>query len=61
MSMYHVYPHNTENGGQCDCHPEIEVQQNGEILVIHNSWDGREIFEELDAEAGHPPENGKRE
>ena len=42
-------PHNTEDGGQCDCNPKVEFLDSGDTLVVHNSWDGRELFEELDS------------
>lgn len=48
--MIHVYPvndtveHDTESIS-CWCKPRIE--ENGQ-LVIHNSFDGREDFEEID-------------
>ena len=25
----------------CDCGPEL-VMQNGEMIIVHNAWDGRE-------------------
>jgi len=61
--MNHVYPvndaipHNLENGGQCDCRPKLDVLENGDILIIHNSWDGREIFEQLDDPQPPAPES----
>lgn len=30
----------------CKCEPKIEVQDNGDLLVIHNSFDRRELIEE---------------
>jgi hypothetical protein len=57
MAISHVYPvsdtrpHNIEDGGQCDCGPKVEFLESGDTLVVHNAWDGREIFEELDAGA----------
>jgi hypothetical protein len=54
VNIEHIYPlddlaaHNT-NGGPCSCQPRVE---SGDIegyvvkvLVIHNSFDGREAFE----------------
>lgn len=47
----HVYPlgdiiqHDTETDN-CVCQPKIEFI-NGEKLVIHNSFDEREIFEDI--------------
>lgn len=29
----------------CKCQPSVEQLPNGEWLVTHNSWDGREFFE----------------
>lgn len=31
----------------CKCSPQIEKLEDGEIMVIHNSYDGREHQEEL--------------
>ena len=31
----------------CECNPRIEILDNGEIMVVHNSYDGREYIEEL--------------
>jgi uncharacterized protein YegP (UPF0339 family) len=28
----------------CECHPRVETT-NGGIIVVHNSYDGREILE----------------
>lgn len=42
-----LFPHDTESAGQCECNPKIEFE-NGETMVIHNAWDGREIFEEME-------------
>jgi hypothetical protein len=45
----HIYPegdlkpHNTDSR-LCDCRPRLEHYDEG-CLVIHNSWDGREIRE----------------
>jgi hypothetical protein len=29
----------------CDCFPKVQFEDNGEMLVIHNSFDGREKTE----------------
>jgi len=48
--MIHVYPlrdwieHKIEGTG-CVCEPRVEPE-NGEMIVIHNSADGRELTEE---------------
>jgi len=47
---YHVYPkndsstHNLE-GIVCVCKPEVQFFENGNMLIIHNSFDGREKVE----------------
>ena len=33
----------------CECLPNV-VFENGEMIVIHNSFDGREIIEEKEAD-----------
>jgi hypothetical protein len=50
--MIHVYPlndlkeHDTSNkGNTCDCNPKIVIKDYHEILVVHNSYDGREVVE----------------
>jgi len=55
MECYHVYPvndiveHDTQSD-HCACHPKIEYVCHWKI-VIHNSWDQRELFEMETAEA----------
>ena len=36
----------TENS-TCKCKPLVEILSDGELMVIHNSFDGREIQEQL--------------
>jgi hypothetical protein len=50
--MVHVYPlddieeHDTsDNGNTCKCDPQVIIQDNAEIIVVHNSFDGREGVE----------------
>jgi hypothetical protein len=50
--MNHVYPLNdikehdtSELGNTCHCNPTVIVEPDSEILVIHNSFDGREGLE----------------
>lgn len=50
MDINHIYP--TEDlrehdliGADCWCHPYTEVM-NSELIVIHNSMDDRESYEE---------------
>jgi len=48
MSDVHVLPLNDlkphEESRQCECRPRVEKQGEGTV-VVHNSWDGREILE----------------
>lgn len=51
MEVFHVYPVNDlkehlTDGDSCHCDPETRVVENG-ILIVHNSYDGREIREQL--------------
>ena len=39
-----LYPHTLDDNGDCQCHPRIEHDVNGKI-IIHNSFDGRELLE----------------
>jgi hypothetical protein len=48
--MVHVYPlDDTEehllDGTTCKCEPEIIAEPNADIIVVHNSFDGREGVE----------------
>jgi hypothetical protein len=52
MEIYHVYPiddiekHELE-GYNCHCNPKVEYnQESNSIMVIHNSFDGRELVEQ---------------
>ena len=49
--MIHILPVNDlkehEELTTCECNPRIEILDNGEIMVVHNSYDGREYIEEL--------------
>lgn len=48
--MIHVYPindleqHDLE-GTQCKCNPQVIIEPNAEIMIVHNSFDGREGVE----------------
>lgn len=48
--IWHVLPngeeHNEEDS-RCCCEPNVQVLENGDLLVIHNSFDKREIIEEI--------------
>ena len=49
-NMIHVYPindleqHDLE-GTQCKCNPQVITDPNAEIIIVHNSFDGREGVE----------------
>lgn len=49
MEAMHVLPVNDlkehEESEHCHCQPKVEYEENGKV-IIHNSYDGREIFEE---------------
>jgi len=46
MPVDDIYPHfQREN---CACNPKIEILANGTKLITHNSYDGREILEEIE-------------
>jgi len=46
----HVVPvndkkeHNTFSD-HCKCEPRVEYQPNGNRIIVHNAYDGREFFE----------------
>lgn len=31
---------------ECRCNPKIEIQDNGAMIVVHKSYDGRELKEQ---------------
>jgi hypothetical protein len=48
--MIHVLPVNDqheheEKGYKCMCNPKL-LFENGHLIIIHKSWDGRELREE---------------
>ena len=49
--IYHITPINDleehEENSSCKCVPKDEVQDSGDLLVIHNSFDRRELLEEV--------------
>lgn len=49
METWHVLPTDDSRRHSqhlhCKCEPRVEVQPNGDKVVIHNAWDGREFFE----------------
>ena len=38
-----LHPHSEDD--KCECKPKVEVVDGG-VLVIHNAYDGREIYED---------------
>jgi hypothetical protein len=45
--IFHVYPTSEESrhrlvGTRCDCAPQAEVLDDGDVFIFHNSQDGRE-------------------
>lgn len=51
--IHHIYPlndvqvHDLEAVG-CSCGPKIMFEE-GDMLIVHNSFDGREILEEIES------------
>lgn len=49
--IYHLLPTNDlekhEESSTCKCMPELQVIETGDMLIIHNSFDGREQVEKL--------------
>lgn len=47
---YHVLPIDDllkhEESENCQCQPKIEVQESGDLIVIHNAFDGRDLVEQ---------------
>jgi hypothetical protein len=44
-------PHSA--GGWCKCSPQVDVQPNGNKVVVHNAWDGREFYESETSQRGY--------
>lgn len=40
-----IFPHDAESEA-CPCNPTVEFIPHGRKLIVHNSFDGREILEE---------------
>lgn len=50
--MIHVTPLNdteehdlSDTGNTCKCNPEVIIESDSEIIVVHNAFDGREGVE----------------
>ena len=53
MTMIHVLPiddlePHIESGTSCKCNPRVEIEE-GELIVIHNAFDMREILEKVES------------
>lgn len=62
--MIHVHPINdqkehTLEGTTCHCTPRIDYD-GPEMLIIHNSYDGRELIEEAEAALNIPAKNEEK-
>jgi len=47
-TVWHVFPvgdkrEHDMDGNHCDCFPSVVIDGDGDILVLHNSFDGREL------------------
>jgi hypothetical protein len=51
MAIYHVVPvddlkkHSEDSAVPCDCDPKVQMED-GDMILVHNSYDGREMIEE---------------
>ncbi len=49
--IWHILPNNDLEEhlekSVCHCSPRSEVLENGDILITHNAFDGRELIENL--------------
>jgi len=47
----HIIPVNDlkehEENSTCECQPTL-IMENGEMIFVHNSYDGRELYEEIE-------------
>lgn len=50
--IWHILPCNDlkdhKECSTCDCEPKAEVLENEDVLIIHNSFDQREILEQVE-------------
>jgi hypothetical protein len=42
----------------CECNPEV-IFENGEMIIIHNAFDGRELEEQINKILGEDASNRK--
>lgn len=47
--IYNILPINDlkdhQEDSTCECEPMVETLENGDIMIVHNSYDGREGLE----------------
>jgi hypothetical protein len=59
--IWHILPINDlkehSERSSCECNPKVRQLENGDLLVSHNSYDGRELIEELLAEVNKKGEH----
>ena len=48
---YHILPikdiEKHEEKSTCKCSPKCDILENGDLMIIHNSFDGREYIEQV--------------
>lgn len=58
METVHVVPINDlkphDDSIACACNPRLEFVEGGSTVVVHNSYDGREIFERAEEAVENP-------
>jgi len=45
LPIHDTKPHIEDS--TCECEPEIKIIETGDIIMVHNSFDGREIIEKI--------------
>lgn len=54
MAIFHITPINDlephdEEGMMCKCEPKASFNDQGHMIITHNSFDGRELLEKIEA------------
>ena len=64
MSIYHIVPINDLkdhfDSAECECEPSISFE-NGDMIITHNSYDLREIIEQVNDILNNKPGNSGTE
>lgn len=60
--IYHVLPVNDlkehQEDSTCQCEPQARIlEETGDVLIIHNSFDGREYVEQANDIINHKNQN----